>query len=123
MRKLVCICVWSLLLTPSVAAAYVSSEGHEYSSTCNESGMVLTSVNPVSRFIEQGADSHVISGKEKIYLGIRCDAYNKALGKGEWGWANGGFWIEFASGRVSFPRQEVYCKENEPQPFDMECHK
>lgn len=110
-------------LSASASNAYVSSEGHEYESRCNENGMVLTSVDPVSRFIEAGSNSKVVKGKEVIYLGVQCDASNKVLGEGEWGWANGGFWITFPGGRVSFPRQEIYCVEGGPQPFNLECNK
>jgi len=105
----------------SSAEAYVSSEGHRYDYTCNEHGMVLKSVFPVSRFIEGGAGSEVIEETEVIYLGTNCDARHRLFGNGSLRWANGGFWVSFdnvfvegvsimpSSHEIYFPRQEILC--------------
>ncbi|MBI1220300.1 MAG: hypothetical protein GC186_17335 [Rhodobacteraceae bacterium] len=85
----------------------VSSEGDTYYATENANGGILTSKYPRPRYIEQGAASHVIDGKEVIYFGRSCDAFTKAYSVGTWGWANGGFVATFNNGaRIGFPRQD-----------------
>ena len=98
----------------SVANGYVS-DGHEYTLSCNENGYVFRSKYPVSRYIEAGANSKVITlNPEKIYLGKDCDAHHKVYGGGKWCWANGGISVEFALHSFGFPRQELIC-EKEPE--------
>ena len=49
----------------------------------------------------------VLKSKNKVlYLGNNCDASGGSLGKGTWGWANGGVMVELKSARIGFPRQE-----------------
>ena len=91
------------------AGAYTSSDGHDYDVTCNESGMVLESSREVSRFVGQGANTRIVTGIEKIYLGKSCDAFHTVFGAGSWGWANGGIRAEFAEYFIGFPRQELFC--------------
>jgi hypothetical protein len=97
----------------SVANAYVSNEGHEYRSSCNYSGYVLTSIGPVSRPIGFGAETRYIRGREKIFLGKSCDAFHQILGKGKWCWSNGAFGAEFENHQISFPRQEIVCPRSQ----------
>ncbi|RJE82374.1 hypothetical protein [Paracoccus onubensis] len=58
---------------------------------------------------------------ETVYLGSGCDASSEYLGEGCRGWANGGFTIEFPDTSIGFPRQEVFCPENGPQPDLSQC--
>jgi hypothetical protein len=103
----------------AMAQTYVA-EGHEYKLTCNDAGYVLKSVGSVSRFVEAGADSSVVKGREKIFLGKSCDASHKLYGTGQWCWANGGFRVVFSGHEFGFPRQELYC---EPEPsFSNNCN-
>ncbi len=88
-------------------APYTSADGHQYTYASNENGAMLESINPVSRFKGQGAGTRVVTGIEKLYLGKSCDAYSKVLGSGAWGWANGGFIVDFPKASVKFPRQEI----------------
>ena len=93
----------------SGANAYVS-DGHEYSSSCNPDGYVLTSLYPISRAVGQGAMTKYVKGIETIYLGRSCDAFHPLYGSGTWCWANGGFVAEFAEARFGFARQELSCQ-------------
>ncbi len=68
---------------------YVDGSGVEYAFALDADGAVLT------------------SGAATIYLGKACDAVSPELGTGTWGWANGGFSIEFPSASIGFPRQEI----------------
>lgn len=86
--------------------AYTSSDGDEYTIKYNKHGAVLTSVN-TKYFIENNAGAKQISKKLKLYLGKDCDAYSNVYGKGSWGWANGGFRIDFKHKSFGFPRQEI----------------
>jgi hypothetical protein len=87
---------------------YLSSDGDEYRASENEHGGVLTSLYPKARFIEAGADSHVVRGIETIYFGRSCDASSEAFGEGTWNWSNGGFRVNFDKGKIlGFPRQEI----------------
>lgn len=89
--------------------AYVSSAGHRYEYKCNKHGLVLSSKHPISRFVGSGAGTSIVEGIETIFLGVSCDAQHKVFGTGKWGWANGGFLIEFDKTSIGFPRQELHC--------------
>lgn len=104
----------------SGASAYVSG-GHEYSSSCNPDGYVLTSLYPVVREMGQGAMTQHISGIESIYLGRSCDAFHPLYGDGSWCWANGGFVAEFAEARFGFARQELSCQAGVDPGNDCLC--
>lgn len=84
-------------------------DNHSWSLSCNASGYVLKSQYPVTRFFEAGAASSVTRERETLYLGRSCDASSTTMGEGKWCWANGGFFAEFETHRISFPRQEVIC--------------
>lgn len=105
----------------SPALAYLSGDGHVYNGICNEDGMVLTSEYPVGRFRGIGANTRQVIEIETLYLGTGCDASSEHLGEGSWGWANGGFIIEFPDTSIGFPRQEVHCPEEGPQPDLSQC--
>lgn len=115
--------VIALCLLASPATAYVSSEGHEYAAHCTEDGLVLETSGSVTRILENGANTQHVSGRETIYLGRACDAYTKAWGYGTWSWANGGFVVTFPRHEYGFPRQEIYCPDDQPQPFNdlLQC--
>lgn len=101
------------LLAATPAAALVSSAGHLYDISCNQHGFVIQSKYPVGRFLgSAGVDGPTI-GIETLYLGKGCDAFSDAFGFGEWGWANGGFTVDFPNMSFGFPRQEVFCREGE----------
>ncbi len=98
----------ALVFTAAQAGfVYVSNEGHRYGHQLNANGAVLTSLFPVARFTGTGAATQVITETEILYLGRNCDAFSKVLGNGRWGWANGGFVVEFPGKSISFPRQEI----------------
>jgi len=96
---------------PAVARdqTYSSWNGHQYRLTCNADGIVLKSVYPVVRFAGQGAGMREIVGNETLYLEKNCDAWSEALGKGQWRWANSGFWAVFEQREIRFVRQEPIC--------------
>ena len=71
--------------------AYVSSDGNVYEIRYNKHGAVLTSTY-----------KHLT-----LYLGKDCDAFSKVYGKGTWGWANGGFSVDFRRKSFGFGRQEL----------------
>ena len=102
-------------------ATYTSASGHDYKLTCNENGFVLTSVYPVSRFVGSGADTKTVRGTEIIYMGRSCDAFSETLGGGAWCWANGGFFVEVAGSGIGFPRQELYCANDDDLGFSCRC--
>lgn len=106
--KLMLMIVAALSL-PSVAGAYVSDEGHEYTQSCNTSGVILRSNHPVTRQVGYSAGAKYWKGIEVIYLGKNCDALNLIYGAGEWSWANGGFWVTFPGKEFAFGAQEIYC--------------
>jgi len=89
------------------------SDNHSWSLSCNNSGYVLQSQYPVTRFHEAGAGSSVTRERETLYLGRSCDASHTVLGNGTWCWANGGFFAEFDGYRMGFPRQELVCPTEE----------
>lgn len=41
-----------------------------------------------------------------IYLGRNCDDYSPQLGRGRWGWANGGVIVTAGRRRLGFPRYD-----------------
>lgn len=86
--KLKSLIVASFVLSSSLAHALVDSDGNKYKVTINSNGAVLQSKTKV------------------IYLGNSCGAKSPQLGRGTWGWANGGVIIQFIDHRVAFPRQE-----------------
>jgi hypothetical protein len=107
------------LLTPPAAAKtkavevlLISSEGHQYATTCNKSGFTLKSKYPVSRFTGSGAGTDVVTKQEVILLGRSCDALNDNLGTGTWCAANGGVSLSFDGHDIGFPRQEITCDKN-----------
>ena len=121
--------IFLVLAFPAVTAAQdgdvhraFSADGHAYNVTCNENGFVLTSVYPVFRFIENGALSTIEEGIEVLYLGKSCDAFTQTFGKGEWGWANGGYLATFDRFSIGFPRQEPSCPENAAQSLTLETN-
>ena len=42
----------------------------------------------------------------RIYFGRACGAVSPQLGRGRWGWANGGVLFTFARRRIGFPRAD-----------------
>ena len=94
------------LLTTNKNQSYVSGDGDEYILQYNKHGAVLTSVNE-KHIMDNNAGGKVTSQKLKLYMGKDCDTFSKVYGKGSWGWANGGFSIEFKGKSFGFPRQEV----------------
>lgn len=57
---------------------------------------------------EENAHGAVLrQGRITIYLGRSCDAFSPQLGRGRWGWANGGWLVAFPRRRIGFPRQEA----------------
>ncbi len=89
------------------SASYFSSFGDEFLLSTNEDGGVLRSVYPKAWFVEAGAESRIEKGNDVIYLGKNCDSYHKLFGKGTWGWANGGFRVDFENTNIGFARQEI----------------
>lgn len=45
-------------------------------------------------------------GRTVIYLGRSCDVYSPQLGRGRWGWANGGVLVTAGVRRLGFPRHD-----------------
>lgn len=88
-------------------------DNHSWALSCNNSGYVLRSQHPVTRFHEAGAGSTVSREIETVYLGRACDASHTILGEGTWCWANGGFGAEFTKYKIGFPRQELLCPKDE----------
>ena len=81
-----------LLLAGTAVAAqigYVDGDGATWRAAQNRHGAVLRGDDIV------------------IYLGRSCDAVSPQLGRGRWGWANGGWLVAFPGRRIGFPRQEA----------------
>ena len=86
----------TLLLVTSAAAqaqtrTHVDGSGTKYAYSVNEDGAVLTPMD----------------GGAALYLGRSCDSYSPRHGTGTWGWANGGFTVDFPDRRFGFARQEL----------------
>lgn len=126
MFKSVCATVALLSAGNFVQAEVIrySTEGHSYAVTCNESGYVLKSENPIARmdrFAKNGASQVFVRETETIYLGRSCDASAHQLGDGAWCWANGGFTADLVdrtlgfdrNSFVGFPRQDLDCPEGQ----------
>jgi hypothetical protein len=109
-----------IVTTTSSVNAYVAG-GHEYEASCSADGYVLTSLYPVARTMGQGADTEIVSGVEKLYLGRSCDAFHPIFGKGEWCWANGGFIANFDGMEFGFARQELFCSSDEDLGLECRC--
>ncbi|MBO9424569.1 hypothetical protein J7444_07550 [Labrenzia sp. R4_1] len=118
---------WAMCFAPAIASIAIAEDynyvgdNHSWSLTCNNSGFVLRSQYPVSRFHSAGAASSVTSEKEILYLGNSCDASHTVLGDGKWCWANGGFSAEFEHFRIGFPRQEILCQQASIAASDCRC--
>lgn len=123
-EKIFALALASIVLLPFGAKAqdydYVS-DNHSWSLSCNQSGFVLRSQYPVTRFHEAGAASSVTRQKETLYLGRSCDASSTVLGEGKWCWANGGFFAEFDQNRMGFPRQELVCPNSQDDFSGCSC--
>lgn len=96
-------------------------DNHSWSLLCNQSGYVMRSQFPVSRFHEAGANSKISNEIETLYLGRSCDAKHSVLVAGSWCWANGGFVVELERQRIGFPRQELQCPVRESQSLGCQC--
>ena len=85
-----------LLLTSAAAQAqnrtHVDGTGTRYSYSANDDGGVLTPMD----------------GGAALYLGRSCDAYSPRHGTGTWGWAGGGFTVDFPDRQFGFARQELF---------------
>lgn len=109
-RIALAIAVTALCLAPAAAQDYdYVSDNHSWSISCNQSGYILRSQYPVTRFHEAGVASTVTRERETLYLGRSCDASSSVLGNGSWCWANGGFAVDFDTHKMGFPRQELTC--------------
>ena len=92
MRMISLVLAAGVLLAPSAGAAqtaYVDGGGSSWRVQANRHGAVLR------------------RGLVTIYLGRACDAVSPRLGRGRWGWANGGWLVAFPRRRIGFPRQEA----------------
>lgn len=89
--------------------SYTSNTGHDYKPACNSNGYVLTPIAPVSRYLGQGAQTHIQRQTEVIYLVQSCDVYSELLGNGQWCWANGGVSILPILGLV-FPVRSYFAQ-------------
>ncbi|MEM9630111.1 MAG: hypothetical protein AAGA50_02205 [Pseudomonadota bacterium] len=122
--KVLAVSIASVTMYSSLVLAedygYVS-DNHSWSLSCNNSGYVLQSQYPVTRFHEAGAGSSVTRERETLYLGRSCDASNSVLGDGKWCWANGGFFAELGEYRMGFPRQELICPNEADDVLDCRC--
>lgn len=96
--------ILALWLVTTAAHAYEGSDGLVYEITCDKAGYVLTP--------DKG---------QPLYLETTCNAYQWPHGSGTWGWANGGFWADLQDGRVAFGRQELFCRDADPPPFEAGC--
>ena len=101
-------------------AEYVS-DGHVYDMECTGDGYRFTSKYPVARTVGSGADSHIVTKPEKLYLGRDCDAYHEIFGNGTWCWANGGFVAEFTDMKFGFGRQELWCEPERDYEQNCRC--
>ena len=83
---------FGLLVVPAVALAhgayYVEGRGGVWHHKENAYGAALR------------------QGRIVIYLGRNCDVFSPQLGRGRWGWANGGVLITAGARRLGFPRQD-----------------
>lgn len=61
-----------------------------YRATYNKHGAILTNKK-----------------NERLYLGVKCDAYSPKYGSGSWMQNNGGFVVEFKNISIPFGRQEM----------------
>jgi hypothetical protein len=93
---------------PSLALAFVSSQGNTYTATYNANGIILTQVRSGTTPKKAVAVNSAQAIRDVLYLGKLCDASSAAYGAGTWSWANGGISVDFANGQsIRFPRQEI----------------
>ncbi len=113
MRKFACVAMLLLLggLPASAEEPTFIGDNHSWNVTCGEFGYQLKSKYPVSRFIEQGADSFSTEEVETIRMSRTCEALHSQFGKGKWCQANGGFAIELDNQSIGFARQELSCPD------------
>jgi hypothetical protein len=99
----------AMLTSPAYAEVERTSDsGDRYTVSENEHGFVLTSKFPKSHFIDQGAYSYYVEGRDVFYFGRSCDAFHKLFGNGTWFWVNAGYGAQFESEfSLWFPRQDV----------------
>jgi hypothetical protein len=79
-------------------------------------GAALQSGRDAARYVDGGGKGWTLRENRhgavlrrrgtEIYLGRACDARSPQLGRGRWGWANGGFLITFPRRHIGFPRQD-----------------
>jgi hypothetical protein len=116
------IIVISLSLLPFASNAnWRLSGGDKFDLKYNAHGAVLTSQS-TKHFVEtprgkSGAETKVVSRKIKLYLGADCDAASNMHQNGTWGWANGGFSVEFPDVTYSFYRQGISIPNNNSKCF------
>ncbi len=85
----------------------ISSNGDEYSVSVEADLTVLRSLYPKARFIGAGADTEIVRDHDEFLMMADCKAYSPFFGYGTWGWANGGFTIDFEDIGFGFPRQDA----------------
>lgn len=117
------------ILSFSFANAYTGcySKGcTQFDGTTNKHGAILKSTGIQYKWIGYGVGSSMVKIKNAkklkpitIHLGRSCDASSKEYGKGQWSWANGGFWVKFKNEEFAFERQELDIKTDVKFGFQM----
>ena len=92
----------------------------EFIPTKNENGVILTSTGVQYTLVGSSPKTDVKQmlgtstlAIETLYVGKSCDTFSKRHGKGSWGWANGGFSVDFKSIKFDFTHQTLDIKKDE----------
>lgn len=88
----------------------VDSYGREYAVEAAEGWAVLTSVDRreiVMTLADAAQSTQVVVEQDVLAMYQDCTSGSAHYGYGTWGWANGGFYIDFDTISFSFPRMDA----------------
>lgn len=102
--------IFSLIISLFIVTSYASSFLNKTYIAHVEHNGRLHEIHYHAKYNKHGAI--LINKKnERLYLGIKCDAYSSKYGSGSWVQNNGGFIVQFKNVSIPFGRQEMTMSE------------